>query len=104
MAVRASQRDFNYVDELAIAGDPDLKVPVELSAKTLNVNGHPYAVMVLPAVPAISGAAATVLEKFYAGGGTIIALGMLPARATDGEVATVHRFLRSVFGSEEATP
>ncbi len=104
VAIRAGQHDFNYVDELVLAGNQDLKVPVSLSAKSLNVNGHTYSVMVLPAVPAISGEAAKTLEKFYQGGGKIIALGTLPARATDGKSALVHSFLRSVFGTEEATP
>ena len=104
MAVRASLRDFNYVDELALAGDPDLHVPVTLAGKTMNVNGHPYSVMVLPAVPAISGAAAKLLEKFHDGGGTIIALGSLPAHTTDGQTASVRHFLNSVFGTTEAVP
>src|SRR5712692_3092930 len=104
VAIRAGQHDFNYVDELALAGNQDLNVVLSLSAKSINVNGHTYSVMVLPAVPAISGEAARTLEKFYQGGGKIIALGSLPARATDGKSTLVHSLLRSVFGTEEATP
>lgn len=104
VAIRAGQYDFNYVDELVLAGNQDLQVPVSLSAKNLIVNGHIYSVIVLPAVPAISGEAAKTLEKFYQGGGKIIALGTLPARATDGKSGLVHTFLRSVFGTDEATP
>ena len=104
MAIRAGQYDFNYVDELGLAGNRDLGVPVSQSADKLNVNGYTYSVIVLPAVPAISGAAAERLGKFYRSGGKIIALGTLPARSTDGQAALVHSFLRSVFGTEEATP
>jgi hypothetical protein len=104
VAIRGGQHDFNYVDELALAGNRDLKVPVSRSGTGLNVNGHTYSVIVLPAVPAISGAAASTLEKFYQSGGKIIALGVLPARATDGQSRLVHSFLRSVFGTEEAIP
>lgn len=104
MAIRASQRDFNYVDELVLAGDQDLNVPVTLAATTLSVNGHPYSVMVLPAVPSISGGAANALEKFYESGGKIIALGTLPVRTTDGQATLVRHFLNSVFGTEEAAP
>lgn len=104
MAIRAGQHDFNYVDELAIAGNPDLGVPVSQSGNRLNVNGHDYSVIVLPAVPAISGAAARTLEKFHESGGSIIAVGTLPVKATDGQLPLVSSFLRSVFGTEEATP
>ena len=103
-ALRGGQYDFNEVDELALAGDPDLKVAVSVSKDGLNVNGHTYAVMVLPAVPSISSAAAKVLEKFYESGGKIIALGILPARAADGQLAPVQDFLRSVFGTDESSP
>ncbi len=104
VAIRAAQYDFNYVDELALAGNKDLQVPVSVSAKTLNVNGFAYSVIVLPGVPAMSGAAAEVLEQFYESGGKIIVIGMLPVRATDGQTALVRHFLSSVFGTEEATP
>jgi hypothetical protein len=104
MAVRASQHDFNYVDELALAGFSDLNVPVTLSRNEINVNGYTYSVIVLPAVPAISSGAAEMLEKFYRGGGKIIALGILPARAADGKTELVHGFLRRVFGTVEARP
>lgn len=103
-AIRGGQHDFNDVDELALAGNKDLNVPVSVSDHGLNVNGHTYSVMVLPAVPSISGAAAQTLVKFYQSGGRIIALGTLPARATDGQSALVRSFLRSVFGTEEAAP
>ena len=104
VAIRGGQHDFNYVDELALAGNQDLRVAVSVSAAGLNVNGHNYSVMVLPAVPSISGEAARTLEKFYQSGGKIIALGILPARATDGKSGLVHSFLRSVFGTDEPTP
>lgn len=104
VAITAGQHDFNYIDELALAGNEDLKVPVSVSANGLDVNGHIYSVIVLPAVPSISGDAAKTLEKFYQSGGKIIALGTLPARATDGKSGLVQSFLRSVFGTDEATP
>jgi hypothetical protein len=104
VAIRGGQHNFNYVDELALAGNHDLKVPVSVSATGLNVNGYTYSVMVLPAVPAISGEAAKTLEKFYQSGGKIIALGTLPARSTDGQSGLLHSFLRSVFDTEAATP
>lgn len=104
VAIRGGQHDFNYVDELALAGNRDLKVPVSVVGTKLKVNGYAYSVMVLPAVPAISGEAARMLEQFYKSGGKIIALGMLPARATDGRSELVHSFLRSVFGTDEQTP
>jgi hypothetical protein len=104
VAIRGGQHDFNDVDELALAGNEDLGVPVSVSATGLNVNGHTYSVVVLPAVPSISGEAAKTLEKFYQSGGKIIALGTLPARCTDGQSGLVHSFLESVFDTEAATP
>jgi len=103
-AIRAIQDDFNYVDELVLAGDQDLHVPVSLSANALNVNGMTYGVVVLPAVPSISGAAAKLLERFYESGGKMIAVGTLPVRATDGQTALVRSFLTSVFDTTEASP
>ena len=104
VAIRAGQHDFNDLDELALAGNKDLGVTVSVSPAGLNVNGYTYSVVVLPAVPAISGAAAQTLERFYQSGGKIIALGTLPARSTDGQPELVHGFLQSVFGTETATP
>jgi len=104
VAISGGQHDFNYVDELVLGGNPDLGVPVEVGPKALKVGDYRYSVLVLPAVPSISGTAAKTLETFYRQGGTVIALGRLPAQATDGQASAVHSFLRSVFGTEEATP
>jgi len=52
MAIRAGQYDFNYVDELGLAGNRDLGVPVSQSADKLNVNGYTYSVIVLLRFPA----------------------------------------------------
>jgi hypothetical protein len=104
MAIRAGQYDFNYVDELAVAGDPEVGVAVDIAGKQLQVGDSRYAVMVLPGVPSISGAAAKRLETFHRRGGTVIAVGRLPSKATDGDADAVAGFLRSVFGTVEAGP
>ncbi len=104
MALQAAPYDFNYIDELALAGSADLNVPIEVTGKTLKVGDYQYSVVALPAIASISGAAARTLERFYQQGGTIIALGLLPATTTDGQAAAVHNFLRAVFGTQQARP
>jgi hypothetical protein len=104
LAVRAGQFDFNYVDELAIGKHPDVGVPVEVHAGELRVGDHNYSIVILTDVPAISGAAAETLAEFYGGGGTIIAVGSLPVRVTDGKRDSLDAFLEAAFGTIEASP
>lgn len=103
-ALQASQHDFNYVDELALAGNTDLDVPIRVTSKRLEVGDGSYSVVVLPAVPSLSGAAARKLEDFYRQGGTLIAVGRLPVSCTDGATAVLQSFLQNVFGTVEARP
>ena len=97
--LRTAQYDFNYVDELALAKNNELDVPVQVGPDGLAVGDHTYKVIILGAVPSISGEAAKMLTAFYNAGGTVIAVGRLPTRVTDGERAALDAMLETVFGT-----
>ncbi len=68
-----AQRDFDFVDEQALAS------VMKLSAgKFINLSGQAYEAIVLPSISVISRAALDRLEAYAATGGKVIFLGRLP--------------------------
>ncbi|MCX4537387.1 glycosyl hydrolase [Streptomyces sp. NBC_01669] len=98
-ALERAQVDFDLVHEGALAGDPNLLAHAEPRDSALRVGEASYDMVVLPVTPVLETAAVHTLTSFVRGGGTLIAVGDLPALAADGDNTTLRRSLAELFPS-----
>lgn len=73
-----AQRDFDYVDDVALATAMSLEKGV-----FQNRSGQAYRAVIIPSVTAISQPALARLRAFAQGGGMVLSLGRAPALAND---------------------
>jgi hypothetical protein len=72
-----AQRDFDYVDEAALASVMKLQ-----AGGFTNLSGQTYRAVIIPSITAISQAALDRLHAFAQAGGVVISLGRVPALVT----------------------
>ncbi|WP_329371954.1 glycosyl hydrolase [Streptomyces sp. NBC_00669] len=101
-ALEDRQVDFDFVDEGALTGDPALIEHARTSGGALAVGQGRYAVAVLPETPLLSLAAVAALTAFVDGGGTLVAVGALPAKEAAGRDADLAGALSALFSGRRA--
>lgn len=102
-ALEDHQIDFDFVDEGALTGDPALIAHARTSGGALTVGHGRYTVAVLPETPLLSLAAAAALTAFVDGGGTLVAVGALPAKEASGRDLELADALSALFTGRRAT-
>ncbi|TKA06326.1 glycosyl hydrolase [Actinacidiphila oryziradicis] len=96
-ALEDSQIDFDFVDEGALVGDPALIEHARPRGGVLVVGHQEYSILVLPETPMLSAGAVDTLTDFVNGGGTLIAVGTLPAQEAAGDDDQLARALGKLF-------
>lgn len=97
-ALERAQVDFDLLHEGALTGDPDLRCHAQVRAGRLTVGAARYDLVVLPVTPTVSTAAVRALAAFVRAGGTVVAVGALPADESDGADRSLTRALSDLFG------
>jgi hypothetical protein len=100
LALLRSQLDFDYVDELALAGGLDVDVAV--GDGLLRAGSIAASVLVLPRTTTLSLEALGTLEAFVAAGGAVVAVEALPEREARGRDAELQARLAELFGAPTA--
>jgi hypothetical protein len=99
-ALEDAQVDFDLLDEGALAGDPAVRAPARVHGGALRVGPQRYRYAVLPQTPTLALAAVHTLTGFVRSGGTLVAVGSLPAEETDGHDAELRSALSALFGAQ----
>ena len=99
-----AQLDFDYLDELALAGDEDLGVDVTVKDGELALHKQRWQALVLPRTTVLSLEAVRTLEQLVADGGTVVAVDGLATREASGRDAALHRRLEALFGTDPSAP
>jgi uncharacterized protein YjdB len=99
-----AQLDFDYVDELAIAGDPDLDVGITVSNGKLKMHAQEFSAVVMPVTTVMSLEALAVLEQFVMTGGQLVAVEKLPLKEAQGRDAQLLSRLQILFGTDPTAP
>jgi hypothetical protein len=103
-ALLAAQLDFDYLDELALARDPDLDVGLTVQHGRLRLHDQTFQALVMPKATVLSLEALAAAERLVAQGGTVVAVDGLPTREAQGRDAELHRRLEALFGTDPAQP
>ncbi|EGX58141.1 DNA-binding protein [Streptomyces zinciresistens K42] len=101
-ALERAQVDFDLLHEGALSGDPELLARARVRAGRLAVGEARYDLVVLPLTPALDTAAVRALTGFVRSGGTVVAVGPLPAEDADGNDRSLTRALTDLFGDAPA--
>ncbi|MGW5668899.1 glycosyl hydrolase, partial [Micromonospora sp. NPDC003776] len=83
-ALLAAQLDFDYLDSLALAGDPDLDVGLTVDQGRLRLHDQTFQALVVPKATVLSLEALAAAERLVAEGGTVVAVDGLPTREAEG--------------------
>ncbi|GGT25104.1 glycosylhydrolase-like jelly roll fold domain-containing protein [Streptomyces griseoviridis] len=97
-ALERAQVDFDLLHEGALTGDPDLLTHARVRSGRLDVGDARYDLVVLPPAPALDASGVRVLASFVRAGGTVVAVGPLPADDADGNDRSLSRALADLFG------
>ncbi|WP_424533864.1 glycosyl hydrolase [Sphaerisporangium viridialbum] len=103
-ALPAAQLDFDYLDELALAGDPDLDVGLRAHHGLLRLHDQTFQALVMPKTTVLSLEALAAAERLVAQGGTVVAVDGLPTREAQGRDSELRRRLQALFGTDPAQP
>ncbi|MPZ96184.1 MAG: hypothetical protein GEU96_15050 [Propionibacteriales bacterium] len=103
-ALLGAQLDFDYLDELALAGDEDLDVDLQVSDGDLALGKQRWEALVLPRTTVLSLAAVRTMERLAASGGTVVAVDGLATREASGRDAELESRLRDLFGTDPEAP
>lgn len=99
-----AQLDFDYLDELALAGDEDLGVEVKVRDGELALHRQRWQALVLPRTTVLSLDAVRTMERLVADGGTVVAVDGLATREASGRDAALQRRLTALFGTDPSAP
>lgn len=99
-----AQLDFDYLDELALAGDEDLDVDLRVRRGALALRDQRWQAVVLPRTSVLSLRAVRTLEKLVASGGTVVAVDGLATHEASGRDAALRRRLKALFGTDPSDP
>ncbi|MFI5675467.1 glycosylhydrolase-like jelly roll fold domain-containing protein [Streptomyces cellulosae] len=97
-ALERAQVDFDLLHEGALTGDPDLLAHARVRSGRLSVGAARYDLVVLPLTPTLDTATVRALDAFVRAGGTVVAVGALPADEADGNDRSLSRALHDLFG------
>ncbi|MFI1728999.1 glycosylhydrolase-like jelly roll fold domain-containing protein [Streptomyces acidicola] len=97
-ALERAQVDFDLLHEGALTGDPDLLAHARVRSGRLAVGDARYDLVVLPVTPTLDTATVRALTAFARAGGTVVAVGTLPADEADGNDRSLTRALADLFG------
>ncbi|MFF3505454.1 glycosylhydrolase-like jelly roll fold domain-containing protein [Streptomyces sp. NPDC003247] len=97
-ALERAQVDFDLLHEGALTDDPELLAHARVRAGRLAVGAARYDLVVLPLTPILDAAAVRALGAFVRAGGTVVAVGTLPADDADGNDRSLARALSDLFG------
>ncbi|WP_221353738.1 glycosylhydrolase-like jelly roll fold domain-containing protein [Streptomyces beigongshangae] len=97
-ALERAQVDFDLVHEGALGGDPELLARAAVRGGRLGVGAARYDLVVVPVTPALDVAAVRTLAEFARAGGTVVAVGALPAEEADHRDRSLARALTDLFG------
>ncbi|MFJ3669742.1 glycosylhydrolase-like jelly roll fold domain-containing protein [Streptomyces sp. NPDC090106] len=97
-ALERAQVDFDLLHEGALTGDPDLLAHARVRAGRLAVGEARYDLVVLPVTPTLDTVTVRALTGFVRAGGTVVAVGALPADEADGNDRSLSRALGDLFG------
>ncbi|MEW2292947.1 glycosyl hydrolase [Streptomyces sp. NPDC006743] len=97
-ALERAQVDFDLLHEGALAGDEELLSRARVHGGRLAVGAARYDVVVLPLTPTLDVACVRTLGAFVRAGGTVVAVGELPADDADGNDRCLARELSGLFG------
>jgi hypothetical protein len=97
-ALERAQVDFDLVHEGALAGDDQLLSRARVRDGALAVGAARYDLVVLPDTFTLDAACVRTLAAFVRAGGTVIAVGDLPADDADGNDRSLARGLSDLFG------
>ncbi|MFJ3895629.1 glycosyl hydrolase [Streptomyces sp. NPDC090083] len=97
-ALERAQVDFDLVHEGALAGDEQLLCRARVLDGTLAVGAARYDLVVLPATDTLDAACVRTLAAFVRAGGTVVAVGDLPADDADGNDRSLACGLSDLFG------
>ena len=93
-ALYSANRDFRYVDARALC-------EASVDGDTMRLGDLRWRVLVLPAASTLPMAAWQKVQRFWQNGGTVIAIGTLPANSeSDFPSSAVQAIAREMFGSE----
>ena len=101
-ALEDRQVDFDLLDEGALDDDPALRLHAAARGGRLDVGRQAYPIAVLPRTPMLSLGAVRTLDRFVRGGGTLVAVGDLPAAEAGGDDAGLARALAALFARRGA--
>lgn len=97
-ALERAQVDFDLLHEGALTGDPDLLAHARVRSGRLAVGAARYDLVVLPVTPTLDTVTVRALTAFARAGGTVVAVGALPADEADGNDRSLTRALTDLFG------
>ncbi|MPY56110.1 glycosylhydrolase-like jelly roll fold domain-containing protein [Streptomyces spongiae] len=97
-ALERAQVDFDLLHDGTLTGDPDLRCHARVRDGRLAVGAARYDLVVLPVTPTLDAAAVRALNGFVRAGGTVVAVGALPADEADSNDRALARALADLFG------
>ncbi|WP_030176950.1 glycosylhydrolase-like jelly roll fold domain-containing protein [Streptomyces sp. NRRL S-813] len=97
-ALERAQVDFDLLHEGALAGDEQLLCRARVRDGGLAVGAARYDLVVVPATYTLDAACVRTLGDFVRAGGTVVAVGDLPADDADGNDRSLARALSDLFG------
>ena len=99
-----AQLDFDYLDELALAGDEDLGVDLAVADGGLELGRQRWQALVLPRTTVLSLEVVATMERLVADGGTLVAVDGLATRDAEGRDEALRQRLTALFGTDPAEP
>ena len=99
-----AQLDFDYLDELALAGDEDLDVDLDVEDGGLALGRQRWQALVLPRTTVLSLESVATMERLVADGGTVVAVDGLATREAEGRHEELRQRLTALFGTDPAQP
>jgi hypothetical protein len=103
-ALLDGQLDFDYLDELALAGDPDLGVDLGVRDGDLVLRDQHWQALVMPRTTVLSLEALGTIERVVRTGGTFVAVDGLPTREAQGRDTRLRERLQDLFGTDPQAP
>lgn len=95
-----AQLDFDYLDELALAGDEDLGLQPSVEDGEVVLGDQRWQAVVLPRTTVLSLEAADLLAALVRDGGTVVAVEGLPTHEAQGRDARLEDSLTEIFGAD----